>query len=102
MKKTATVVLSLVTVAVGVWVLSGTQTLNSACTLRGQPVGVGACDYRLPFYLLGAALMALGAVTLMVTIVTQLRTARRKSIRRAGSTISTLHSHDVDPLRDVA
>ncbi len=94
-------VLSLVTVAVGVWVLSGTQTLNSACTLRGQPV-VGACDYRLPFYLLGAALMALGAVTLIVTIVTQLRAARRESIRRAGSTISTLHSQDVDPLRDVA
>jgi hypothetical protein len=101
-KRSATLLLCLATVAVGVWVMSGAQTLNSVCALGTQSGGGGACDYRLPFDLLGVALIATGVVTMIVSLITFARTARRDSARRERSTISTLHADEVDSLRDVA
>ena len=97
MKRSITLILSLLTVGVGLWVMTSTQTLEAACTLGGG----NTCGIDLPFYLLGIALIATGAVSASVAILTSLRRARRKSMQ-GRSTISTLHPQEVDSLRDVA
>lgn len=101
MKRSITLILCLVTIAVGLWVMSGTHTLNSACTLSAQSGGGKACISGLPFYLLGIALIATGAVCMVVALLTLMRSTR-KSTRQVTSTISTLHPYEVDSLRDVA
>jgi hypothetical protein len=100
-KRSITLILSLLTVGVGLWVMTSTQTLEAACTL-GASSGTGnACGIDLPFYLLGIALITTGAASTSVALLTLLRSARRKSML-GRSTISTLHPHEVDSLRDVA
>jgi hypothetical protein len=94
-------VLSLVTVAVGFGVMSGSRTLESACTLNAQ-TGGGACVSSLPFYILGIALIVTGAVTTVVALSTLMRGIRRRSTQKELSTISTLHPHEVESLREVA
>jgi hypothetical protein len=56
----------------------------------------------LPYYLLGIALTATGVVSMIIALVTSVRSARRNSTRRKRSTISILHQHEVESLRDVA
>jgi hypothetical protein len=101
-KRSVTAFLGLVTVAVGLWVLSGSQTLVSTCTLNAHSGGGAACDIGFPFLLLGIALITIGAVSIIVSLFTLLRGAHRTSARYAGSSISTLHAHEDDSLRDVA
>jgi hypothetical protein len=93
--------MSVLTVGVGTWVISGTRTLEAACTLSAQSGGGNTCGIDLPFYLLGIMLIATGAVSTIVALLTMVR-ARRASIARARTPISTLQLHEVDSLRDVA
>jgi len=102
MKRSVTLILCCVNVALGLWLVSGTQTLASACTLSAQSGGGKACVSGLPFYLLGITLIATGAVCMIVTLLTLIRSTRRKSTPEKLSTISTLHPHEADSLRDVA
>jgi hypothetical protein len=99
-KRSITLICSLLTVGVGLWVMSSTQTLEAVCTL-GARSGAGTCGIDLPFYLLGIGLITTGAVSTCVALVTLIRSARRTSMQ-ARSTISTLHLREVDSLRDVA
>jgi hypothetical protein len=92
----------MVTVAVGLWVLSGSQTLVSTCTLNAHSGGGAACDIGFPFLLLGIALITIGAVSIVVALFTLLRDIRRASAQYEGSAISTLRAHEDDSLRDVA
>lgn len=94
--------LCLVTVAVGLWVMRGSQTLNAACTLNARTGGGGTCVSGLPFYLLGLMLIAIGAVTMIVALVTLLRSVRRNVTPHEQPTITTLHELEVEFLRDVA
>jgi hypothetical protein len=96
MKRSITLIFSLLTIGVGLWVMSSTQTLEAACTL-----GANTCGIDLPFYLLGMGLIATGAVSTCVVTVTSIRSARRRSLQ-ARTTISTLHRQEADSLRDVA
>ena len=102
MKTAVTSILCLVTIAVGLWVMSASQTLDSACTLSAQTGGGESCVSGLPYYLLGIALTATGVVSMIIALVTSVRSARRNSTRRKRSTISILHQHEVESLRDVA
>jgi len=95
------VVLSLVTVAVGIWVMQSSQTLNSACTLSAQTGGGTSCVSGLPFDLLGIGLTITGAVSMSIQLLTAIR-SRRKSTQREFTTITTLHEYEVERLRDVA
>lgn len=94
--------LCLATVGVGLWVISGSQTLGSACTLSAQSGGGTACVSGLPFYILGIVLITTGAVSMIVALSTLIRSTRRKSTPQELSTISILHPHEVDGLREVA
>jgi len=100
-KRSVTAILGVVTVAVGLWVLSGSQTLVSTCTLDAHVGGGAACDIGFPFLLLGIALITFGVVSVVVALFTLLRDTRSTS-RHEGSAISTLHAHEDDSLRDVA
>ena len=102
MKRALTAFLGLVTVAVGIWVLNGSQTLMSTCTLDAHSGGGAACDIGFPFLLLGIALITIGTVSIVVALFTLVRDSRRTSARHEGSAISTLHAHEDDSLRDVA
>jgi len=97
-----TLVLCVVTVGVGLWVMNTSQTLDSACTLSARTGGGGACVSGMPFYLLGIALIATGAVTAVVALSTLVRRMRHESARRERSTITTLHAPESESLRDVA
>jgi hypothetical protein len=100
MKRAVTLVLCLVMVAVGLWVLSASHTLESACTISGQTGGGHSCVNGVPFQLLGLALTAAGVASAIFVLWSSIR-ARRQS-RRERSTISTLPQHQVESLRDVA
>jgi hypothetical protein len=102
MKRSATLILCLATVAVGLWVLSGAQTLESACTFSAQTGGGKACVSGMAFYLLGMALCLTGAMTLVVQLLFLIRGIRLNSTKREPSMISTLHTPEVESLRDVA
>jgi hypothetical protein len=102
MKRAITLILSFVTIVVGLWVMSGSQTLDSACTLSAQTGGGGACVSRWPFYLLGIALIAVGVMSTIVALSSLIREARVNATRREQSTISVLQPHEVESLRDVA
>jgi hypothetical protein len=56
----------------------------------------------LPYFLLGIALAATGVVSMIIALLTSIRSARRNSARRERATISILHQHEVESLRDVA
>jgi hypothetical protein len=99
MKRTVPLILCLVTVAVGIWVLRGAQTLASACTLSASVRGGTGCVTAVPFLLLGIALCAAGAVSMIVVLSRSVRSLRT---RRKQSAVSTLHVHEVESLRDVA
>jgi hypothetical protein len=101
-KRSVTAFLCLVTVAVGFWVISGAHTLAATCTLDAHSGGGAACDLGLPFRLLGFALVATGVVGSIVALLTLLRSVLRRTMRAERSTISTLHTEDVESLRDVA
>jgi hypothetical protein len=102
MKRSVTLILCLVVFAVGLWVMSSSQTLDSACTLSARTGGGQACVSGMPFYLLGIALSATGVVSMIVALSTLIRSTSHKSTRRERSTISTLHPQEVESLRDVA
>jgi hypothetical protein len=102
MKRSVTLILCFAIVAVGLWVMSSSRTLDSACTLSAQTGGGKACVSGMPFFLLGIALSATGVVSMIVSLWTLMRGARRKSTRRERSTISALPPHEVESLRDVA
>ncbi len=101
-KRPVTLILSVVTIAVGLWVLRGAGTLDSACAINAQIRGATSCVSGLPFDLLGIALAAAGLATTMYQLLTFVRSARRKSTRRKSLTITTLHEDDAESLRDVA
>jgi hypothetical protein len=102
MKRTVTVILCLVTISVGLWVISASETLGSACTLSSRTGGGNSCVSGLPFYLLGGGLIAVGSANLFVMLVASIRAIRRTSAQPEQSEISTLHHREVDSLRDVA
>lgn len=95
-------ILCFVIFGVGLWVMSSSQTLDSVCTLSARTGGGNACVSGVPFYLLGIALCATGVITMIVALSTLKRGARHQSTRREASTVTTLHQHEVDSLRDVA
>jgi hypothetical protein len=102
MKRALTSILCSVTVVVGLWVMSASQTLDSACTLSAQ-TGLGtSCVSGVPFQILGIALTALGVVSMIFVALTSIRGARRRLTGQGRSTISTLHPDEVESLRDVA
>jgi hypothetical protein len=87
-------------VAVGLWVMSASQTFDAACTLGAQSGGGTICISGLPSLLFGIAITAAGVVCTTITLSTSIRGIRRS--RREQSTISTLHLHGEESLRDVA
>src|SRR5664279_4416831 len=101
MKRAVTLILCLVTVAVGLWVMSASQTLDSACTLSAQTVGSNSCVSGLPYQLLGIALTATGVLCTIIALKTSIRGTRRRLTRREESTISTLRQDGQETLRDV-
>jgi hypothetical protein len=96
MKRAITLTLSLGIIGVGLWVLTASQTLRTACTLNGG----ASCINGLPFDLLGIALATTGAVSLLIQVLTWLRVVRRKPVE--SPQITTLHEYEVELLRDVA
>ena len=102
MKRALTLILSLATAVGGLWTITATHTLNSACTLSAQSGAGGSCVSGLPLYLLGIALTVAGAASLIVTLVTSIRAALDKSARGEPATISVLPHHETGSLRDVA
>jgi hypothetical protein len=102
MKKSVTLILCLVTVGVGLWVMRSSQTLNSACTLSTKTGGGTGCVSGTPFFLLGIALCATGAVSLIVALLTLMRIKVLKPVRQEQPSIATLHELEVEFLRDVA
>jgi hypothetical protein len=97
-----TLTLSVGIVAVGLWVMTATQTLRTACTLSAQTGGGSSCISGLPFDLLGIALAITGAVSLLVQVLSWLRDVRRRSTALESPPITTLHEYEVELLRDVA
>ena len=95
-------ILSLATAMGGLWMITATQTLNSACTLSAQSGASGSCVSGIPFYLVGIALTVVGAASLIGTLVASIRAARNTSERGELSTISILPRHETESLRDVA
>jgi len=90
-----------VTVAVGLWVITASHTLVSACTLSARSVG-NACISGWPFYALGIALTLAGVVSAIIALVKATRERRLASMQQDPSTISTLHRQGEEPLREVA
>src|ERR1700722_788550 len=101
-KRSATWILCLVTVAVGLWVMRSAETLNSACTLSAKSGGGTGCVSGTPFFLLGIALCATGAVTLIVALLTLVRSRFVEPVPQEQPSIVTLHELEVEFLRDVA
>ena len=95
-------ILSLATAVSGLWMITATNTLNSACILSTHSGAGGPCVSGLPFYLLGIALTVAGAASLIVTLATSIRAALDKSARGEPSTISVLPQRETESLRDVA
>ena len=62
MKRAVTFALCLVTVAVGLWVINASQTMDSACTLSAR-LGNNSCVVGWPFTLVGVALIATGVIS---------------------------------------
>ena len=102
MKRLATVMLCFVIFAVGLWVISGSRTLDSACALSARTTGNQACISGTPFFLLGVGLCVTGVVSLVVALWTMTRRRRSTSLRHEPSAVSTLHRDEVESLRDVA
>jgi hypothetical protein len=102
MKRTVTLILSAGIVAVGLWVMTASRTLNSACTLSTQTGGGTSCLPGLPFVLLGVALAATGVVSMVVQLVSWIRAIRRKSMPKEYTAITNLHDYEVELLSDVA
>jgi hypothetical protein len=102
MKRAAPLILCLVTVAVDLWVINASQTLDSVCTLNAHTGGGNACVYGLPFSLLGIALTATGVVSMIIALSSSMRSARRKLTRGQRSAISTLPQPELESLREVA
>jgi hypothetical protein len=102
MKRSVTLILCVVLVAVGLWVINSSHTLNSACTLSARTGGGSACVSGMPFFLLGVGLIATAAVTMIVALSALVRSARAYWTRREPSPISTLHAPESEPLREVA
>lgn len=102
MKRTVTLILSVVIIGVGLWVMRASQTLDSACTLSADTGGGPSCVSGLPFDLLGIALTMTGVVSMIIQLLTWVRSARSKSMRREWPKITTLHEYEVESLRDVA
>jgi hypothetical protein len=102
MKRAFTLILCFVTVAIGLWILSASHTLDSACTLSAQSGQGPSCVSGVPFQVLGIALTTMGVVSMSIVLIGSIRAARRRLIGQEPSSISTLHQHDVDSLRDVA
>ena len=98
MKRVVTLTLSVGIIAVGLWVMTASQTLHTACTLNGGT----SCISGLPFDLLGIALAVTGAVSLLVQVLLWLRAVRRRSTPLASPQITNLHEYEVELLRDVA
>jgi hypothetical protein len=101
MKRAVTLTLSVGIVAIGLWVMTATQTLHTACTLNAQSGGGTSCISGLPFDLLGIALATTGAVSVLFQVLTWLRVRRRSSALESPQ-ITTLHDYEVELLRDVA
>jgi len=100
--RAATLTLSVAIIAVGLWVMTASQTLHTACTLNAQTGGGTSCMSGLPFDLLGIALAITGAVSFLIQVLTWLRAVRRKSTPLESPRITTLHQYEVELLRDVA
>jgi 1,4-dihydroxy-2-naphthoate octaprenyltransferase len=102
MKRSVTLILCAGIVAVGLWVIGASHTLDSACTLSAQTGGGTSCVSGFPFFLFGIALIATGIVSVIVAISNSIRDAKRDSARRSRTTISTLRPQANESLRDVA
>lgn len=102
MKRAVTLTLSVGIVAVGLWVMTASQTLHTACTLNAQTGGSTSCISGLPFNLLGIALAITGAASLLVQVLLWLRAVRRRSTPQVSPQITNLHEYEVELLRDVA
>ena len=102
MKRAVTLILCLATVAVGIWVMSASQTLDSACALSARTVGNNSCVSGWPFQLLGIALAATGALCLVIASMRSIRDTRQKLSGREQTSIAILHQKGEESLRDVA
>jgi hypothetical protein len=102
MKRTVTLLLSVTVTAIGLWVMTASHSLGSACTLSAQSGGGTSCVSGLPFELLGIALIATGAVSMIVQLLTWARNVRRKATLETSPEITSLHEYEVELLRDVA
>jgi hypothetical protein len=100
-KRAVTLTLCVVTAMVGLWVITASHTLGSACTLSARSVG-NACISGWPFYALGIALTLAGVVSALIAVTKDIRESRQASKRQDPSTISTLHQQGEEPLREVA
>ncbi len=87
---------------VGLWVISGSQTLESACALSVRTLGNASCIPGTPFFLLGVGLCVAAVVSMIVALWSLMRGRRSSSLGREHSTVSELHTHEDEELRDVA
>ena len=102
MKRTVLLILSVATIGVGLWVMTSSRILDSACTLSATTGGGTSCVSGLPFQLLGVALATTGAITIIVQLFAIARSMRRRSMPQEFPAITTLHDYEVETLRDVA
>jgi hypothetical protein len=102
MKRATILILSVAIMAVGLWVMKSSQTLDSACTLSAQTGGGTSCVSGLPFDLLGIALALTGAGSMIFQALSFIRDLRRRSMRQEFPAITSLHEYEVERLRDVA
>jgi hypothetical protein len=102
MKRAVILILSVMIVGIGLWVMTASRTLDSACTLSARTGGGSSCVSGVPFVLLGTALAATGIGSMVYQVVAWIRGTRRKSMRREYMAITTLHDYEVELLSDVA
>lgn len=81
MKRTF-IVLSLATISVGIWLLVRTNPAAAVCSSLASPLtgnGVSAnCETVLATFFIGYALIVLGLVTIMLSLLSMVRHQRRR------------------------
>ena len=103
MSRKVTISLSLLTIAVGAWLISKEHSVASVCsTTAATGVGLGAqCMSAVSSYFIGFALVGGGLVIFMLAFL--LMTKRdNTTYQRQKATISELHREDAERRRNAA
>jgi hypothetical protein len=98
-----TIFLSLITIAVGAWLVDKEHSVAAVCsTTAGTGLGLGAkCMSEVSTYFIGFALVAGGLIIFMLALL--LMTKRDVSLyRKQKATISKLHREEAERRRDAA